>query len=88
MLAGIPFGCGYVLIFLALLNYLADAYEIFAASAMAVSTCSRSIAGAVLRQGSTFCTYLRESKQKELADLVNKRIQRDPLEKVAKEDSG
>jgi hypothetical protein len=48
MLAGIPFGCGYALLFLALLNYLADAYEIFAASAMAVSTCSRSIASAVL----------------------------------------
>jgi hypothetical protein len=48
MLAGIPFCCGYVLLFSALLNYLADAYEIFAASAIAASTCSRSIAGAVL----------------------------------------
>lgn len=47
-LAGIPYGMGYVLIFIALLNYLADAYEIFAASAMAAASCVRSIAGAVL----------------------------------------
>jgi hypothetical protein len=128
MLAGIPFGCGYALLFLALLNYLADAYEIFAASAMAASTCSRSIAGAVLpfaitpmyrnlgvawatsllaflsmgmcvipflflwkgdvlRQGSTFCKYLREVKQKELAELVSERVQRDWFEKVVEEGS-
>ncbi len=48
MLAGIPFGMGFVLIFMALLNYLTDAYEIFAASAMAASSCVRSLAGAVL----------------------------------------
>ncbi|MCJ1358999.1 MAG: hypothetical protein MMC33_008999 [Icmadophila ericetorum] len=48
MLAGIPFGIGFLLIFMALLNYLTDAYQIFAASAMAASTCSRSIFGAVL----------------------------------------
>ncbi|KAL8827280.1 MAG: hypothetical protein Q9191_003281 [Dirinaria sp. TL-2023a] len=33
MLAGIPFGVGFLLIFMALLNYIADAYEIFANSA-------------------------------------------------------
>jgi len=48
MLAGVPFGMGFVLIFMALLNYLTDAYEIFAASAMSASSCTRSIAGAVL----------------------------------------
>ena len=48
MLAGVPFGMGFILIFMALLNYLTDAYEIFAASAMAASSCCRSIAGAVL----------------------------------------
>jgi MFS family permease len=48
MLAGIPFGIGFILIFMALLNYLADAYEIFAASAMAATSCCRSLAGAVL----------------------------------------
>lgn len=37
-----------MLVFVALLNYLADAYEIFAASAMAATSCSRSIYGAVL----------------------------------------
>jgi hypothetical protein len=53
MLAGILFGLGYGLLFLALLNYPTDFYEIFAASAMAVSTCTRSIAGAVLRFATT-----------------------------------
>lgn len=48
MSAGLPFGVGFVLVFIALLNYLADAYEIFAASAMAATSCSRSIFGAVL----------------------------------------
>jgi hypothetical protein len=48
MLAGLPFGMGFVLIFMALLNYLTDAYEIFAASAMGAASCARSIAGAVL----------------------------------------
>ncbi|KAJ8068549.1 hypothetical protein OCU04_002265 [Sclerotinia nivalis] len=48
MLAGIPFGMGFILIFVALVNYLTDAYEVFAASAMAASSCCRSLAGAVL----------------------------------------
>ena len=47
-LAGIPFGIGYVLIFMALLNYLTDAYAVFAASAMAASTRSRCLGGALL----------------------------------------
>lgn len=47
-LAGVPFGMGFLLIFMALLNYLADAYQIFAASAMAAASCCRSICGAVL----------------------------------------
>lgn len=48
LMAGLPFGIGFVLIFMALLNYLGDAYEIFAASAMAASSFTRSIFGAVL----------------------------------------
>jgi hypothetical protein len=48
MLAGIPFGIGFILIFMALLNYLGDAYTIFSASAMAAASCCRSLAGAVL----------------------------------------
>lgn len=47
-LAGLPFGVGFLLIFMALANYLADAYQIYAASALAASSCSRSIFGAVL----------------------------------------
>jgi len=53
MLAGVPFGLGFVLIFMALLNYLTDAYEIFAASAMAATSCSRSVFGAVLPLAAT-----------------------------------
>lgn len=48
LMAGLPFGVGYLLLFIALINYLGDAYEIFAASAMAASSCTRSIFGAVL----------------------------------------
>lgn len=48
VLSGGAFGVGYLLIFMALLNYLVDAYEIFAASAMAAASTSRSVLGAVL----------------------------------------
>ncbi|CAO2652589.1 Nn.00g008720.m01.CDS01 [Neocucurbitaria sp. VM-36] len=47
-LAGILFGMGYLCLFMALLNYLVDAYEIFAASAMAAASLSRSSFGAIL----------------------------------------
>ena len=48
MLAGVPFGIGFMLIFMALLNYITDAYEIFAASAMSATSICRSIFGALL----------------------------------------
>ncbi|KAK8234821.1 major facilitator superfamily domain-containing protein [Phyllosticta capitalensis] len=48
ILAGIPYGIGYLLIFMAILNYLVDAYETFSASAMAASGTARSIFGAAL----------------------------------------
>ncbi|KAL8902647.1 MAG: hypothetical protein Q9207_004503 [Kuettlingeria erythrocarpa] len=48
ILSGIPFGVGFMLIFMALLNYVTDAYEIFAASALAATSACRSIFGAVL----------------------------------------
>jgi hypothetical protein len=48
MAAGIPFGIAYLLIFMALLNYIVDAYEIFSASAMAAASCSRSILAVAL----------------------------------------
>lgn len=47
-LAGILFGMGYLCLFMALINYLVDAYEVFAASAMSASNLSRSFFGAVL----------------------------------------
>ncbi|KAI1498080.1 major facilitator superfamily transporter [Biscogniauxia marginata] len=52
-LAGIPFGAGFVLIFMALLNYLTDAYEIFAASANAAASSARSLAAVVLPLATT-----------------------------------
>ncbi|KAI0883673.1 major facilitator superfamily protein [Annulohypoxylon maeteangense] len=47
-IAGLPFGIGFLLIFMALINYLADAYGIFAASALAAASGTRSVLGAVL----------------------------------------
>ncbi|KAL1953525.1 hypothetical protein VTO42DRAFT_2623 [Malbranchea cinnamomea] len=48
MLSGILFGTGYMLIFIAILNYLTDAYETYSASAQAAASCSRSLFGAAL----------------------------------------
>ncbi|KAF2768013.1 major facilitator superfamily transporter [Teratosphaeria nubilosa] len=45
--AGVPFGFGMVLVFLGLMNYLIDAYTIFAASVLAANAVLRSIFGAV-----------------------------------------
>ena len=47
-LSGIPFGIGYLLIFMALLNYMSDAYLTYAASAQGMTSTCRSIGGAVL----------------------------------------
>ncbi|KAH7321977.1 major facilitator superfamily domain-containing protein [Rhexocercosporidium sp. MPI-PUGE-AT-0058] len=46
--SGVIYGVGAQLIFIGLLNYLADAYTVYAASAFAASSCSRSIFGALL----------------------------------------
>ncbi|KAI1119135.1 MFS transporter [Nemania sp. NC0429] len=48
MLAGVPFGMGLELVFISMLNYLADAYDIYAASALASSAFSRSIFAVLL----------------------------------------
>ncbi|KAH8175414.1 major facilitator superfamily protein [Sarocladium implicatum] len=53
MLAGIPFGLGFLLIFIALLNYLTDAYEVFAASANAAASTCRSLFAVVLPLATT-----------------------------------
>lgn len=47
-LSGIPFGMAFLLIFMALLNYLSDAYLTFAASAQGMASTCRSLGGAVL----------------------------------------
>jgi len=51
--AGLFFGMGWMLIFIALLNYLTDAYEVFAASANAAAAVARSIVAVVLPLATT-----------------------------------
>jgi len=55
IIAGAPFGFGMVLIFLSIMNYLIDAYTIFAASVLAANTVLRSIFGATFP---LFTTYM------------------------------
>lgn len=47
-MAGLGFGTGFVLIFIGMLNYLTDAYEIFAASANAAASSARSLVAVIL----------------------------------------
>lgn len=47
IIASAPFGFGMVLVFLSLMNYLIDAYTVYAASVLAANTVLRSLAGAV-----------------------------------------
>lgn len=44
--AGVPFGFAFALLFIALLNYITDFYEIYAASALAAASMCRSLFGA------------------------------------------
>ncbi|KAH6666501.1 major facilitator superfamily transporter [Plectosphaerella plurivora] len=53
ILAGVPFGAGFMLIFMALLNYLTDAYEIYAASANGASSMARSFFAVILPLATT-----------------------------------
>lgn len=48
MMAGIFFGCGYLFVFTAMLNYLAGAYEESSASAQAAASATRAIMAVVL----------------------------------------
>ena len=50
-----PFGFGMVLVFLALMNYLIDAYTIYAASVLAANSVLRSLFGAIFP---LFTTYM------------------------------
>ncbi|OXV08222.1 hypothetical protein Egran_04015 [Elaphomyces granulatus] len=56
--AGVPFGFGMVLVFLSSLNYLIDAYTIFAASVLAASSVLRSCFGAAFP---LFTSYMYNS---------------------------
>jgi len=47
ILAGVPFGAGFILIFMSCTNYLIDSYVIYAASVMAANSILRSAFGAV-----------------------------------------
>lgn len=53
--AGVPFGFGMVLVFLGIMNYLIDAYTIFAASVLAANSVIRSLFGAAFP---LFTTYM------------------------------
>lgn len=46
--SGVAFGAGFVLIFMAMLNYLADAYMTFSASAQGIASTTRSLFGVLL----------------------------------------
>jgi hypothetical protein len=46
VLAGIPFGLAQILLFLSIMNYIADCYLQFAASALAANSLLRSVLGA------------------------------------------
>ncbi|KAL9945054.1 hypothetical protein ACHAQF_003831 [Verticillium nonalfalfae] len=48
LLSGLPFGAGYMLIFVAMVNHLSDAYREFSASAHAAASTTRSLAAAFL----------------------------------------
>ena len=48
MLSGIPYGIGVELTFMSLTNYLTDAYDVFAASAIASCVFTRNVVAALL----------------------------------------
>jgi multidrug resistance protein len=58
IIATAPFGFGMVLVFLSCMNYLIDAYTIYAASVLAANSVLRSIFGAVFP---LFTTYMFQS---------------------------
>ncbi|EXJ77033.1 hypothetical protein A1O3_10190 [Capronia epimyces CBS 606.96] len=55
IIAGFPFGLGFVLVFLCCANYLVDAYVIYAASVLAANSVMRSLFGAIFP---LFTTYM------------------------------
>ena len=63
----VPFGFGMVLVFLAIMNYLIDAYTIFAASCLAANAVIRSLFGAVFP---LFTTYMYDNLGIHWASMV------------------
>ena len=57
MLSGIPYGIGVEMTFMSLTNYLTDAYDIFAASAMASCVFTRNIIAALVLPLATYRMY-------------------------------
>ncbi|KAF5856367.1 hypothetical protein ETB97_007469 [Aspergillus alliaceus] len=55
--AGVPFGCGVVLLYLGVMGYLIDSYTIYAASVLAANAVLRSLFGAVFP---LFTNYMYE----------------------------
>ncbi|EMC92190.1 hypothetical protein BAUCODRAFT_77741 [Baudoinia panamericana UAMH 10762] len=47
-MSALPFGLGFLLVFMGQLNYIVDAYEVFAASATGAAACTRAVFGVVL----------------------------------------
>ncbi|KAI5293401.1 hypothetical protein KEM52_005564 [Ascosphaera acerosa] len=58
IIAGAPFGFGMVLVFLGVMNYLIDAYTIYAASVLAANSVLRSLCGAAFP---LFTNYMYEN---------------------------
>jgi hypothetical protein len=58
IMAGAPFGFGMVLVFLSIMNYLIDAYVIYAASVLAANSVLRSLFGAAFP---LFCPYMYQN---------------------------
>ncbi|MCJ1314442.1 MFS siderochrome iron transporter 1 [Agyrium rufum] len=58
IIATVPFGFGMVLVFLSIMNYLIDAYTIYAASVLAANSTLRSVFGAVFP---LFTTYMYQN---------------------------
>ncbi|GAB1316878.1 MFS general substrate transporter [Madurella fahalii] len=56
-LSGVALGVGIDLTFLALNNYLTDAYDIYSASALASSVCTRNVLAAILLPLTTYPLY-------------------------------
>jgi hypothetical protein len=46
VVAGVPFGFGFCMLFISFLNYITDFYEIYAASALAAYSMCRNLFGA------------------------------------------